>query len=420
MRRTFPIILKSARLLILLLVAFSGACSKSPDKRVAANIDYWTCAMHPSVHSESPGICPICGMELVPIWRERAENIKPGEFLVPPGRQQQIGVTYAEVRRGRVHFDIRSLGTLDADQARVFECVSRVEGYVEAMDVTSPGQRVGIGQPLMKLYSPDLRGPEQELLNLLKAQSAASGAPATIDLLLKAARHRLQLLNVDPIEISEIERTGQLDDTLVFRSAFEGVVSEVPVKVGRGVKPGDKLMSLVNLSELWLWVSFYENEVGLLKEGQQVKVTLPAVQNQSFDGKIAVISPTIDPVKRTAMVRVDLPNPEGQLRPGMYANVLTQIDAGESLIIPADAVLPTGERMLVFVGKEEGRLEPRFIQVGRVFTDLEGSNQKRYYQVISGLAEGERIVSSGNFLIDSEARIQGALRDFKAASPSGN
>jgi membrane fusion protein, copper/silver efflux system len=403
--------------LFMLSAIFLAACGKPAEQISTANVDYWTCAMHPAVHSEVPGKCPICGMDLVPVTHRQEEITKSSEFNVPVQRQQQIGVTYTEVRRRHMRLDIRSVGTLEVDQAQIFECVIRVNGYVEELHVASPGEHVVVGQPLMTIYSPDLRTPEQELINLTKVQVNGSVAPGSMDQLIDSARRRLRLLNLSPTEISEIERTGQPTDRLVFLSPFDGIVSEAPMKVGASVKPGDTVMRVLNLSDLWLWASFYESEVELLRTGQPLIVTLPALPNRSFEGKIAVISPTIDPVKRTAMVRINLPNPDGKLMPGMYANVVVEIDAGEGLTIPFDSVLPTGLRMLAFVDKGSGRLEPRFIQVGRQFVDLEDPNQERYYQVIGGLQEGERIVSSANFLIDAEAQVQGAVRDF-GAEPS--
>jgi Cu(I)/Ag(I) efflux system membrane fusion protein len=342
------------------------------------------------------------------------------EFVVPVQRQQQIGVTYAGVRRRDIRVDIRSVGTLEVDQGQVVECVSRVDGYIEELQVTSPGERVTVGQPLMTIYSPDLRAPEQELISLLRAQATGSAPAGSMDQLIDLARRRLQVLNVGPNEISELERTGQPTDRLILRSPFAGVVSEAPVKVGMGVKPGEKLMTVLNLLRLWLWASFYENEFGLLREGQPVTVDLPAFPNRSFAGKIGAISPTIDPLKRTATVRIDIPNADGQLRPGMYANLSAEIDVGEGLTIPFDAALPTGSRMLVFVDKGSGKLQPRFVQVGRQFADIAGPNRERYYQVTSGLEEGERVVSSANFLIDAEAQLQGAVKDFEEKNSIGS
>jgi Cu(I)/Ag(I) efflux system membrane fusion protein len=342
------------------------------------------------------------------------------EFVVPVQRQQQIGVTYAEVRRRDIRVDIRSVGTLEIDQGQVVECVARVDGYIEELQVTSPGERVTVGQPLMTIYSPDLRAPEQELVSLLKAQADGSAPAGSMDQLVNLARRRLQVLNVGASEISELERTGEPTDRLILRSPFAGVVSEAPGKVGIGVKPGDKLMTVLNLSRLWLWASFYENEFGLLREGQTVTVDLPACPNRAFAGKIGAISPTIDPLKRTATVRIDIPNADGQLHPGMYANLSAEIDVGEGLTIPCDAVLPTGSRMLVFVDKGSGKLQPRFVQVGRQFADIAGPNRERYYQVTGGLREGERVVSSANFLIDAEAQLQGAMKDFEKKNSIGS
>jgi hypothetical protein len=171
-------------------------------------------------------------------------------------------------------------------------------------------------------------------------------------------------------------------------SPFAGVVSEAPVKIGMGVKPGDKLLTVLNLSQLWLWASFYENEFGLLREGQTVTIDLPAFPNRSFAGKIGAISPTIDPLKRIATVRIDIPNADGQLRPGMYANLSAEIDVGEGLTIPFDAVLPTGSRMLVFVDKGSGKLQPRFVQVGRQFADIAGPNRNATIKSPAGCKRG--------------------------------
>ena len=157
-----------------------------------------------------------------------------------------------------------------------------------------------------------------------------------------------------------------------------------------------------------------------LVEAQDSTVDLPAFPNRSFAGKIGAISPTIDPLKRTATVRIDISNADGQLRPGMYANLSAEIDVGEGLTIPFDAVLPTGSRMLVFVDKGSGKLQPRFVQVGRQFADIAGPNRERYYQVTGGLQEGERVVSSANFLIDAEAQLQGAVKDFGEKNSIGS
>jgi len=401
-------------LFVAILAVELGACSKPENQVTVANIDFWTCAMHPAVHSKKPGKCPICGMDLIPVENRKAESpgkgFKTAEFTVPIERQQQMGVACSESRIRPVRFDLRSVGTLEADKGREFEYVARVDGYIDELQITSPGEHVKAEQLLLTIYSPELEAPEQELINLLKVQASGSVPAASMDKLLDFARRHLRNLNVSPIEISALERTEQPTDRLLLRSRCDGVVSEVPIRLGTAVKSGDKLMTLLDLSHLWLWASFYENEVGLLKVGQPATVSLPAFRDQLFTANISAISPTIDPANGTIKVRLDILNPADQLKPGMHADIIVEVDAGDGLTIPCDSVLPTGSRMLVFIDKGAGKFEPRFIQVGRQFAEL--GNRKRFYQFTSGLQEGERLVSSANFLIDAEAQIQGALRNF--------
>jgi Cu(I)/Ag(I) efflux system membrane fusion protein len=440
-------------LLNLLLVGL-GACSKPVTPVDSAGIDCWTCAMHPAVRSQKSGKCPICGMDLTPVasqtpdssWsavtcppladhlapdqeegskeisakKDNIDNSKARQFFVPTERQQQFGVSYTEVRRRQMRLRVRSVGTLGVDQAQIFQCVAHMDGYIAELQVASPGQRVTVGQLLMTINTPDLRPAEQQFLSLLKVQESGNVPTGSITQLVDSARRRLRRMDVSPDQVSELERTQQPTDLLLVRSPCDGTVSQAPMTVGLSVKPGDQLMVLLNLSRLWLWANFYEDEVNLLKEGGLMTVVFPGLPNRSYQGKISVITPTVDPVKRTSLVRIDIPNPDGQLRPGMYANVNADIDAGEQLTIPFASVLPTGSKMLVFVDGGLGNLEPRLVRVGRQLVESADENEERYYQIVSGLQEGERIVSGGNFLIDAEAQVQGALRNFEEEKAPGS
>ncbi len=347
------------------------------------------------------------------------ESVKSTEFTVPVERQQQIGVTYATVTKRPIQLSIRSVGMLEPDTSKMFDYVARVDGYVQELKVSSPGQQVSQGQPLITIYSPDLRSTEQELVNILNDRDRSGASRASNDQLIEATKRRLKLWNVSDQEIAELEKNRKPSDQLMLRSPFDGVVNEVVSRPGMSVKMGDKLVSVLDLSNLWVWAEFYENEVGLLKQGQRIDVSLPAFPNQTFQGQIAVINPVIDAAKRTARVRIDIPNPKGQLRPGMYANVDVKIDDGEGLTIPVQAALPTGERMLVFLDRGQGKLLPRYVKVGRSFTTFDGQEQESYYQVMNGLQEGDRIVASANFLIDAESQVQGALKDWEGEQPAG-
>jgi len=432
-----------------LLVAFVlSGCSKPAGKTAAdADVDYYTCTMHPSVHSKDPGKCPICSMDLVPVIKKvsnetkatenssgttgnssmgsmpmsspNQEAGKSSEFTVPVERQQQIGVTYATVTKRSIQLSIRSVGMLEADTSKMFDYVARVDGYVQELKVSSPGQDVTQGQPLITIYSPDLRSTEQELVNILNDRDRGGTSRISNDQMIDATKRRLKLWNVSDQEIAELEKSRKPSDQLVLRSPFDGVVGEVMSRPGMNVKMGDKLVSVLDLSNLWVWAEFYENEIGLLKRGQRIDVSLPAFPNQTFQGEIAVINPNIDAAKRTARVRIDIPNAKAQLRPGMYANVEVRINGGEGLTIPVQAALPTGERMLVFLDRGQGKLLPRYVQVGRSFTTFDGQQEGSYYQVMNGLQEGDRIVASANFLIDAESQVQGALKDWGGEEPAG-
>jgi len=435
-----------ATLIAMLALLFSGAsCSKMGGSK-PANVDYYTCTMHPSVHADAPGKCPICGMELVPVMKKKetakgrngelatspirpladspsqtdtmqgmpgmkggAETQAPqtSEFVVPVERQQQIGVRWAKAERKPLRHTIRSVGMIVPDKSRNWQFVSRVDGYVQKLNVTSPGEIVEKDAPLMAIYSPDLLTGEREFVELLRMRDEAKTKDAreTPARLVESAKRRLQLWNITDEQIVELEKTKNPSVTLTLLSPFRGVVQSVPVDQGKNVKVGDLLVEVADLSVVWMWAEFYEDELSMLQAGQKITVTAKSYPGQNFDGTISLINPFIDETKRTAKVRIDIPNPDFKLRPGMYVNAELAMDMGEGLTIPTSAVMPTGSRNVVFVDKGEGKLEPRIVQLGSKYGDG--------YEVQSGLREGERVVSSANFLIDAESKVQGALKEFE-------
>ena len=382
-------------------------------------MDYYTCTMHPSVHLHDPDAkCPVCGMNLVPIMKHGAASADANptataqestrEFTVPTERQQQIGVTYATVVRAPLSQTVRAVGMVAPDKARHWEFVARVDGYVQSLHVTSPGELVEKDQPLLTIYSPDLLTAERELASLLQMrdQARTTEARRTAQGLIDSAKRRLAQWNVTPAQIAELERTRQPQETLTLLSPFRGLVEAVPVDQGRNVKMGDHLVDVADLSQVWVWADVYENELSLVRLGQGVEVSTAAYPGERFAGKVTLINPFLDPAQRTAKVRIDLPNPDFRLRPAMYVDaVLATGGSREALTIPVGAVMPTGNRSVVFVDKGQGRLEPRAVGLGGKYGDR--------YEVKAGLDEGERIVASANFLIDAEATVQGALKSFE-------
>jgi Cu(I)/Ag(I) efflux system membrane fusion protein len=422
------------KLFVLTGLLIGPACSRSNQSAKPADVDYYTCTMHPSVHAEAPGKCPICGMDLVPVMKKtislsgsetssggmqgmagmpgmqtskQTSGASSHEFVVPVERQQQIGVTYATVKRAPLHHTIRAVGTVEPDLQKHWAFVARVDGYVKELFVPSAGQVVEKDAPLMSIYSPDLFTTERELVMLLRMRDEAKSkdARATPERLIAAAESRLRQWNITDEQIAEIERKRQPEETLTLRSPFRGVVQEVPAHQGVNVKVGDHLIDIADLSVVWVSAEFYESDLSMLKTGQAVTVTSSSYPNDKFEGQVAVISPFLDQTKRTAKVRIDIPNPDFKLQPGMYANVELGMDMGEGLVVPASAVMPTGLREIAFVDKGGGKLEARVVELGQQIGDQ--------YEVKSGLAEGERVIASANFLIDAESKVQGALKDFE-------
>jgi Cu(I)/Ag(I) efflux system membrane fusion protein len=409
---------------ILFGFAVLAGCARSTAADAAASdIDYYTCTMHPSVREATPGACPICGMDLVPVKKVAAQARTPGsnaavtaaepdqprEFTIPLDRQQMIGVTYATVATMRLHRTVRAVGLVAATTAKHWDYVARVEGYIQTLYVFAPGDEVRKGKVLMDLYSPDLAATENEYVDLLRMRDQSrrnqnSVAEKNAELLIAGARSRLEQWNISEAQIDAVEKTGKAAEYLPLESPVTGIVEEVGVHQGRHVSVGDHLVDLVDLSSVWVWAEFYEDELPLLKPGLSVAVTNPAAPGSTLQGKIAVIDPFLDPVKRTGRVRIDIDNPEMKLRPNAYVDVTLSLDEGEGLTVPFGAVLPTGEHNIVFVDKGSGRLEPRYVQLGGKFGDN--------YRVVGGLRSGERVVSSANFLVDAESKVQGALKDF--------
>jgi len=403
-------------LLAIVAIGLVTACSKTSTPAKPPDVDYYTCTMHPSVRADAPGKCPICGMELVPVKKRDggAPSASPSgtqtsanhEFVVPVERQQQIGVTYAKVERRLLHKEIRAVGTVEPDLQKHWAFVARADGYVQELIVASAGQIVEKDQPLLSIYSPDLATTTRELVMLLRMRDEAKtpAARETPLRLITAAKARLQQWNITPDQIAELEKSRTATEVITLRSPFRGVVQELPAHQGVAVKVGDHLVDVADLSTVWVWAEYYESELAGLKSGQTVSVTSKSFPDAAFEGTVAVVNPFVDQIKRTSRVRIDIPNPEFKLRPGMYADVTLALEAGEYLAIPVSAVMPTGEHNIAFVDKGGGKIEPRDLKLGGQFGDA--------YAVEAGLSEGERVIASANFLIDSEAKVQGALADF--------
>jgi Cu(I)/Ag(I) efflux system membrane fusion protein len=415
-------------LIAVLALLVGGAFGLLAQTTPATNdIDYYTCTMHPSVHSKTPGKCPICGMDLVPVYKRSAAannlliqnnetnppsaNEAPGEFTVPIERQQQIGVTYATIEEMPLEKSVRVSGIVGSEISSRRDFVAPASGSVISLGVGSVGESVEKGQTLLTIYSPDLLTEEENFSDAAKDYLTTPNFGShrrveNIQAQFQAAKNRLLLWHLTTNQIADLEKweTRVPRDTVEIQAPFNGIVQRIGTEPGKNFGMGDELMELTDLQTVYVWANFYQEDLPLLKEGQPVDITTSAWPGETFHGTVAVIDPFLDPDTRTVRVRIDIENPGLKLRPEMFVDVGLNIDAGDQLAVPVNAVIPTGEHNIVFVDKGQGQLQPRFIELGQQYGD--------YYEVKSGLNEGERVIASGNFLIDAESQIQGALKSW--------
>jgi Cu(I)/Ag(I) efflux system membrane fusion protein len=369
----------------------------------ADEIAWWTCPMHTSVHEKQAGKCPICGMTLVPVKREEVES---GEVRIDTERRERVGIRTEPVAVGPLSIPVRAVGRVTTDETALVDVSVKVGGWIRRLEVASLGAPVRRGETLFWLYSPELFAAQQELLQALRSQGAASGgsAPDRADALVRAARKRFELWDIASGDVDAVIGRGEPQDALPVRSPASGYVVEKEVVLGGAVEPGARLYRIAPLDRVWIEAAVQELDLPLVAVGQAARVTLSSLPGESLEGAVAYLYPTLDAETRTGRIRVELPNPGHKLLPDMYANVELRVDRGEKLLVPASAVLYAGPRRIVFVDVGEGRLRPRAIEVGAGNGDV--------YEVLSGLEAGEQVVSSGNFLVSSESRLKSALSQW--------
>lgn len=315
------------------------------------------------------------------------------EVIIAPEVQQRIGITTARVESGPMQMAIRTVGIVVADETKVAHIQLKTEGWVEKLYVTYTGQRVKQGDPLLSIYSPAFFNTQLDYL-LARRNAGASGMNA----LVQSARDRLALWDVPPGEIQELERTGRARKNLMLRSLISGTVIEKKAFVGQHVAPEDQLYVIADLTNVWVQAKIYENELQHVTVGQPATITVDAIPNRRFTGKVAFVDPTVEEVTRTVRVRVVLPNQEGLFRPGMFGSVELEHKMGDALLVPMGAVIRTGERDIAYRIESGNRFVPIEVKIGPVqFGDK--------FQVLSGLNAGDTVVSSANFLVDSESRL---------------
>ncbi len=336
----------------------------------------------------------------------KMKEVAPGTVQISSERQQLIGVKIGTVEMKPLEKVIRTVGRVDYDEKRIVTVSPKIGGWIEDLYVDFTGRYVRQGEPLLTIYSPELVSTQEEYLIALRAKRDLVKSPfpevaGSGYSLAESAKRRLKLWDISDDQIKTLEESGQAKKTLTLYSPFSGFVLEKAAYKGMNVMPGVALFKLADLSVVWLIADVYEYELPFIRLGQQASVQLSYTPGEIFTGKAIYIYPSLNPETRTAKVRFELPNPHGKLKPEMYANVEIKVHLGQKLTVPEGAIIDTGLRQLAIIDKGNGYFEPREVKVG--------SKVDNYYEVIKGLKAGERVVTSANFLIDSESKLKEAV-----------
>ncbi len=393
-------------------------------------VKLYYCPMHPQIVQDHPGECPICGMTLVPkppgappaprtSMAASGDAGAPGSVpglvpvQIPLDRVQAIGVRTETVTRQSLAGDLRAAGVVQPNERSLARITSRFAGWIENLYVAETGQRVRRGQALASVYSPEVLQAQQELLTALGWTGSAPagsvlphhGDTAPLEGLVADARRRLELLGISAQEIDAIIKSRKAQRAIAIRSPVEGHIIAKDAVAGMTVSPGTTLFEVADLSTVWVVAEVYESDLARVRLGQEARFEVSALPGEIFRGKVKFLFPTLDPTSRTLRVRLEVPNQPGpaglKLRPGMYGNVSLALPATAGLMVPAEALVDSGQVQYVFVARPGGRFEPRRVKVGARLQDR--------VQVTEGLAEGETVVTTANFLIDSESRLRAAI-----------
>jgi Cu(I)/Ag(I) efflux system membrane fusion protein/cobalt-zinc-cadmium efflux system membrane fusion protein len=394
-----------------------GAAQEGPCPGGAQPL-YWKAPMDPTYIRDEPGKSPM-GMDLVPQCPGDARASTATGVQIDPFVVQSIGVREAAVERRDLARKIRTVGRVAYDERLVAHVHTKIQGWIERLHVDYEGQRVKRGQPLLEIYSPELVSTQEELLVAARYRDLTERSPfADVSeggaALFDATRRRLELWDIPERDIERLLATDKVRKTLTLYAPTGGVVNHMMVRAGMEVGPNANLYTIADLSRVWVYADIYEYELPWVSEGQRGAVELSYLPGVRFEGEVTYVYPFLDPKTRTARVRIELPNPDLILKPDMFANVTIETETRPNVVaVPEEAVIRSGRRTLAIVAVGDGRFEPREIELG-----LDSGNG--WLEVKRGLHEGDRVVTSGQFLIDSESKLQEAVQKLLASGAAGD
>lgn len=449
------IIIAIIAVVILVPVYFLFIAGDTSTKIASEEKQLYTCGMHPQIISDKPGNCPICemkltpiknnnqktgerkilyyrnpmnpsiisdhpqkdemGMDYVPVYEDEASA--EGVVTIDPQVQQNMNVKTTVVENRKLSSQVTTNGILVTDETQEYIVTTKVDGWIEKLYVNYTGQLVPKGAKLMEIYSPMLISAQQELLTALSYQNSLKDISLEeirngSNEMLKNAVRKLQLLNIPDSEIKRLKETREVKTTVTLYAQNSGTVLEKNILEGQKIMAGEPLLKVANLSNLWLIADVYEYEIPKIKIGSRVLINFKSLPGKTFRGKVSFIYPTLDEQSRTVKVRIDVPNRNGELKPSMFANVVIEGPELKSTpVIPENSVIRSGKMDIVIVDLGNGKFKPQQVTLG-IYSD-------GYYQVLSGLNEGNKIVTSAQFLIDSESNLRAAVSQFQTGTVNG-
>lgn len=365
-----------------------------------------------AARGETAGADAMAGMDM-----GGASMGEDGSAHLTADQIRRFGITFDVVERRPLEEELRAAGVVRFDETRVVGVTAKFGGYVERLHVDYTGEPVRRGQPLVEIYSPELVAAQEELLLAARldetlGESAVPGVTPGTSELVGAARRRLRLWDISEAQIEQILRAGRASRTLTLYAPASGIVVEKNVIAGTAIQAGEPLYTIADLSEVWIEAEIREADAGLVREGAPASFELAAYPGRTFTGRVEYVYPALQEQARTLRVRIAVPNREGRIKPGMYATVRLTSPAHTALAVPAAAVVRTGERSLVFVDMGDGMLMPHDVEIGRVAGD--------YAEVLAGVEPGQRVVTSAQFILDSESNLAEVMKSMLTTmDPSG-